>query len=414
MHPVCEACQQRKKMISELPKISLPQTTDCQLCLGLLSTGIINDTAAQVLEQSKKYFQKCFTLHLAFPANLCLREMMFVKNNEIDMQSLFSLKEILKFFISKKLEENGLRLSTDECHLVAEINYSHSKEKEEALMLPDESSSKRPRKKQSTSKNFLKQQTLKRDLTFDYVQPAKLHSVNVKSSPRYLAGRYLKLERHISQTPWMADGKRLTEYSVSELIEANLKTEFDCEVKFMSSGREDSDVLMLGSGRPFLLELIDSKLKGETKDLISLVNSFNPRVQVSCLEFTDYEIARKILKQGEDSKTKTYQCLVWNKEPKDISILNLQDLMIKQKTPIRVSHRRANIVRERKIFSMQARKLTDHYFILELSTQSGTYIKEFVHSDLERTQPSVSSLLGTTLDLLELDVIDIDIEWPPK
>ena len=37
----------------------------------------------------------------------------------------------------------------------------------------------------------------------------------------------------------------------------------------------------------------------------------------------------------------------------------------------------------------------DHLFNLEITTESGTYIKEFVHSDFGRTSPSLQELLGT-------------------
>lgn len=46
------------------------------------------------------------------------------------------------------------------------------------------------------------------------------------------------------------------------------------------------------------------------------------------------------------------------------------------------------------------------YFRLELNTQAGTYIKEFVHGDFGRTQPSLGDLLGSVnVDILALDVV---------
>ena len=40
------------------------------------------------------------------------------------------------------------------------------------------------------------------------------------------------------------------------------------------------------------------------------------------------------------------------------------------------------------------------YFYIYL----GTYIKEFVHGDMNRTLPNVGSLLGKGVDILQLDV----------
>lgn len=38
---------------------------------------------------------------------------------------------------------------------------------------------------------------------------------------------------------------------------------------------------------------------------------------------------------------------------------------------------------------------------------AGTYIKEFVHGDLERTIPNVGMLLGAEADIIQLDVLKL-------
>ena len=40
-----------------------------------------------------------------------------------------------------------------------------------------------------------------------------------------------------------------------------------------------------------------------------------------------------------------------------------------------------------------------------LTTSAGTYVKEFVHGDMGRTEPSISSILNCNCDILQLDVI---------
>lgn len=56
-----------------------------------------------------------------------------------------------------------------------------------------------------------------------------------------------------------------------------------------------------------------------------------------------------------------------------------------------------------------------HFAVLTMTTQAGTYIKEFVHGDLGRTLPNLATLAGVqAADLIELDVIDVDLEWPPR
>lgn len=53
---------------------------------------------------------------------------------------------------------------------------------------------------------------------------------------------------------------------------------------------------------------------------------------------------------------------------------------------------------------MSAMPLDNQHFKLSLSTQAGTYIKEFVHGDFGRTKPSLGELVGIDCDILELDV----------
>jgi tRNA pseudouridine synthase 10 len=84
-------------------------------------------------------------------------------------------------------------------------------------------------------------------------------------------------------------------------------------------------------------------------------------------------------------------------------------LTIQQRTPLRVLHRRTNSIRERNVLYARATKIDDHHFRLELSTQAGTYVKEFIYGDFGRTIPSVSSLMGCKTNLLKLDCEGIEI-----
>ena len=87
-------------------------------------------------------------------------------------------------------------------------------------------------------------------------------------------------------------------------------------------------------------------------------------------------------------------------------------LQINQKTPLRVLHRRSLLNRPRVIHSLHTTYLTPHYFILDLVTTAGTYVKEFVHGDLGRTVPNVGSLLKCKTHILQLDVIHLYDQFP--
>ncbi|KAL5009163.1 hypothetical protein ScPMuIL_014744 [Solemya velum] len=246
--------------------------------------------------------------------------------------------------------------------------------------------------------------------------------ISCTCTPLYLAGRYNKYSRSLSQTPWLINGVRKMENSVEELICRKIKEKYDAdEYRFSSSGREDVDVRMLGAGRPFLVELINPHLVNwMPEDITQLQKSINgdtKDVKVNDLQVVPREETDR-LKEGEMEKEKTYTALCWSTKvltQEDLDKLaQYKDLKVMQKTPIRVIHRRPLADREKVIFNMSAEKIDKSHFRLSLSTQAGTYIKEFVHGDFGRTQPNLSTLLGMECDILELDVEEVKLDWPPS
>ena len=78
-----------------------------------------------------------------------------------------------------------------------------------------------------------------------------------------------------------------------------------------------------------------------------------------------------------------------------------------------VLHRRPLAVRPRRVHSIFLAELVDDYhFRIGLETEAGTYIKEFVHGDLGRTQPNLKEILSKEVDILKLDVEKVDVVWP--
>lgn len=240
----------------------------------------------------------------------------------------------------------------------------------------------------------------------------------------YIAGRYNKWFRNLPQTPWIVDQKRRLESSVEEIISEPIKkrTLVD-ELRFSSSGREDIDVRMLGRGRPFAVELVNPKrTKFSYSVLRDIENEINvdTRVTVKHLQNVTKEQLKE-LKSGEENKIKMYKalCFVEGKLPDLDNLNSCTPLEIAQYTPLRVLHRRANMVRPRTIHSIKAtpnKVDVDNgcsFFTVILSTQAGTYVKEFVHGDFGRTNPCLRTILeNNTVDILALDVLDIEIDWP--
>lgn len=137
------------------------------------------------------------------------------------------------------------------------------------------------------------------------------------------------------------------------------------------------------------------------------MNSQHADIQVAGIRL----VGKSHLLELAEEKLKAYRALVWTEKeltPADLEYLNsLERVVLQQKTPIRVLHRRSLITREKQILKMQADSLSENTFELKLVSSGGTYIKEFVHGDLNRTIPNIGALLNTRSDILELDVLGL-------
>lgn len=191
-------------------------------------------------------------------------------------------------------------------------------------------------------------------------------------------------------------------------------------VVFSSSGREDVDVRCLGRGRPFVLELIDSR---KTQLTEAAAVEMEKNVTLSKLVLVrDLQLVKRedlsAIKSGEEDKKKLYRALCILDQPATVELmekLNMPEgFMTQQITPLRVLHRRPLLTRPRQIYSVKAcvDRTNPKVVILDIVTQAGTYIKELVHGEFSRTNPSISSIIDQFIDITALDVMGIDLDWP--
>jgi len=249
--------------------------------------------------------------------------------------------------------------------------------------------------------------------------------VELQINPLFLEGRYRKLIRGIPQTRWPCrkcrgkgcdfcgfTGKMYPE-SVEELIaERVLQESKGQESRFHGAGREDIDVRMLGSGRPFVLEIKEPKIRSlNLKELTEKINNHcQGKVEVLNLQMVGKE-RRSGVKKSSTETFKTYHAVVEVENTisnDDLKILNTLTI-INQRTPIRVSHRRADKIRVREVKKVEAKKIDSNHFDLIIQCEGGLYIKELISGDEDRTQPSVTSLLGSQATCVDLDVMEVNI-----
>lgn len=243
--------------------------------------------------------------------------------------------------------------------------------------------------------------------------------------PLFISGRYRKLVRGIPQTRWPCrecggqgcercgfTGKLYPE-SVDELIARPVLDAFGGEdTVFHGAGREDIDALMLGSGRPFVIEVKNAKKRSaDISRLAESVNEFaREKVEVLGLQYTDGSEVERIKGVRAD---KVYKLSVSFdgkvSEERLKSSLGLITGEIHQQTPNRVLHRRADRVRMRRVFSIEVEGFDSDRAVLVVRCEGGLYVKELVSGDAGRTSPSLSEVLGTGAEVVELDVIDVKL-----
>jgi tRNA pseudouridine synthase 10 len=249
--------------------------------------------------------------------------------------------------------------------------------------------------------------------------------VRVQVNPLFVAGRYRKLVRDIPQSKWFCSscrgkgcekcggtGKMYPE-SVEELVSKPLLEAAEGEkTAFHASGREDIDARMLGSGRPFVIEI--SKPKKRFLDLKKLEGDVNAnaagKVEVSGLRFTNKDVVRQLKKA--ESAQKEYRVLIEFENEfseEDLRLLEekLSNVLVKQQTPLRVLHRRADLTREKYIYKVKIKKVSLKRAEMEIRCQGGLYVKELVSGDEGRTTPNISELLGNRAKPLKLDVLNV-------
>ncbi|QCJ45830.1 tRNA pseudouridine(54/55) synthase Pus10 [Haloprofundus sp. MHR1] len=261
-------------------------------------------------------------------------------------------------------------------------------------------------------------------------------TVETEVNSAFVYGRYRKLVRDIPQTEWPCrecDGSGrqgrqtcdhcggsgyLYEDSVEGLSAPLVLDVMDgVEALFHGAGREDVDALMLGTGRPFVVEVKEPRRRDvDVERLEGDINAFaDGKVEVEGLRLAEHDMVERV--KGLDA-SKTYRAEV--EFDADVSEAALSEAVeeltgatIEQYTPQRVDHRRANLTRTRHVYDASAELVDDRHATVEIHGEGGLYIKELVSGDDGRTEPSLADLLGVSAVVTALDVLAVEGEDEP-
>ncbi|XP_071799934.1 tRNA pseudouridine synthase Pus10-like [Asterias amurensis] len=423
----------------------------CSVCLGILQ-GLCDPSSVKMLADQVReadFGFDTFTMSMTLPLQLLIREhciylhlkSVFSKLYQKTIHnSIATIKEVFKW-VCGPVMGNALDVKFHfKSPMEIMVTLTHKETEKELNKLLQESDNKPPRKKFRRGYNSGAINSIGRPVVLGAIknvsdtqfkelftcpppvpQQLSITEVTCSYSAVFVAGRYNKYSRNLSQTPWLIEGQRKTESSMQEIICDPIQDLFKAsDFKFSASGREDVDVRTLGRGRPFVVEVLNSRRPVPTQEeltaLQKTINRGTTDARVRDLQCIEKDDLNK-LKDGEEIKTKSYSALIWSSVEQTAESLafltDIKDLTLYQKTPVRVLHRRPLATRERVVHTISAKVIDANHFRLFLRTQAGTYIKEFVHGDFGRTTPNLGILLKCDVDILELDVESVDVDWPP-
>jgi tRNA pseudouridine synthase 10 len=227
-------------------------------------------------------------------------------------------------------------------------------------------------------------------------------SINCKAREFYLLGRYTKLDRGIAQKNknWgrkdcqnfckLADKY---EKSIEDSIRKSVWSEYNAEdMKITWTGSEDKYSLVLGSGRPFIVKVINPKFKGLD--------------EMKVLE-KDVELYFRKIKQEEIDYYCQYRILVtiFVKLTEKIgNIGHFENLVktLKGEVTFRVKNRKT----ARNIYNAKLINARENNLEISLDMDNGIPIKQFVGGN-EPIEPCLSSTLKAKCECIYFDIHDI-------
>jgi len=260
--------------------------------------------------------------------------------------------------------------------------------------------------------------------------------IDVQVNSAFVYGRYRKLERDIPQTEWPCNECRGTglkhgeecegcdgtgyryDESVEQLTAPVVREAMDGEAAtFHGAGREDVDARMVGSGRPFVIEIKEPRTRDvDVGTLASDINEFaDGKVEVEGLRLATHDMVERV---KELPASKTYRMDVALDERVDEETFaealdELNGTTVSQETPQRVDHRRASKTRTRQVYDISGELVDDREATVEIHGEGGLYVKELLSGDEGRTEPSLAGLLGVDATVTALDVQEVTGEDEP-
>jgi tRNA pseudouridine synthase 10 len=234
-------------------------------------------------------------------------------------------------------------------------------------------------------------------------------TVFVKSSPIFLSGRYLKTIRGISQKKdkcqkCSGSGCAICNYagaspsnSVEDIIGSSLlKITKGDTTKFSWLGGEDKESLVLGNGRPFLLQVSNPKVRWLKTNL-----TINENGIWSALK---QQSPRLLFQLPSHFITKTKITIQAEQDLPSESLATLSNVLENSE----VSFKAKSKIVKKKIYSLKTQRIDEKRFVLTMVADGGLFIKQFVGGQ-DYIEPSISKIIGMKCECMAFDILDVNV-----
>jgi len=241
--------------------------------------------------------------------------------------------------------------------------------------------------------------------------------LEVNVNPLYVFGRYLKMKRGIPQTAkpcrscrgtgcqecgWT--GKQLRE-SVEDFIgQPIMEATKGEQVRLHAAVRDGVDTLVLGNGRPFILEV--KRPKERLVDLKALEKEVNVRnvgkIAVKDLRFSTKDEVKKV-KRG-DKVNEAYRALIEIEADVTLEELDALRKALTVREVRQLTVKGLGEVKNRLVYGVEIQAQSSRLIELRVSCQGGLYMRGFITGEGSRVTPNIREILNKKVECLELDV----------
>jgi tRNA pseudouridine synthase 10 len=216
--------------------------------------------------------------------------------------------------------------------------------------------------------------------------------------------------KKLPQTPSDNYDESVEELITKPLLEMMVGT----QATLHAAGRENANARVLGSGRPFIIEIKNPQKRSiDSRELERIINQKAlSRIEVSNLRLSTNEEVKRL--KFKSQAEKVYRALIrFSENIDDHTLENLEKMLshneVTQLTPKRTLRYKSERTRTKYIYDVKMKRVKNNLIEMLIRCQGGLYIKELISGDEDRTTPSVSKIAGTPAECIELDVLDVDV-----